>query len=177
MASLTWGKFMAGTIVVAALTAGVGIWYTQERAFYEPVSGEQAQLVLTSVATGQPEPFLATNVQAIDSASSPIRFRACFETTVTPDQLAASFVPAQNPEPLTAPGWFDCYDAVALASALASGQAQAFIAEKNIHYGVDRIVAVTQDGKGYVWHALNNCGEKAYDGTVIGEECPPRPQG
>ena len=47
---------------------------------------------------------------------------------------------------------------------------------KNIHFGVDRIVAITEDGKGYVWHALNNCGEKAYDGTVVGEECPPRPE-
>lgn len=77
---------------------------------------------------------------------------------------------------MTAPGWFNCYDAVAIAEALKSGQAQAFLGVKNIHYGVDRIVAVTSDGKGFVWHALNNCGEKAYDGTVVGEECPPRPE-
>jgi hypothetical protein len=35
---------------------------------------------------------------------------------------------------------------------------------------------VTDDGFGYVWHELNNCGHKAYDGTVVGEECPPRPE-
>ena len=47
--------------------------------------------------------------------------------------------------------------------------------QKNVHYGVDRIVAITDDGRGFVWHELNDCGEKAYDGTVVGEECPPAP--
>jgi hypothetical protein len=41
---------------------------------------------------------------------------------------------------------------------------------------VDRIVAVTDHGQGFAWHELNACGEKAYDGTVVGETCPPRPQ-
>ncbi len=172
------GKLLAIILVTCAVAAGAGMYYLQVYGFYYDVEPRPGQdVALLSAATGVPEPIAYDAFRAIDADSSPIRFRACFETTMTPDQLAASFVPAQNPEPLTAPGWFDCYDAVALASALASGQAQAFIAEKNIHYGVDRIVAVTQDGKGYVWHALNNCGEKAYDGTVIGEECPPRPQG
>ncbi|HBR38682.1 MAG TPA: histidine kinase, partial [Sulfitobacter pontiacus] len=39
----------------------------------------------------------------------------------------------------------------------------------------DRIVAITSDGRGYVWHELNDCGDKAYDGTVVGEACPERP--
>ena len=59
-------------------------------------------------------------------------------------------------------------------AALKSGKATAFLGQKNIHYGVDRIVAITQDGRGYAWQELNNCGEKAYDGTVVGEDCPPR---
>ena len=59
---------------------------------------------------------------------------------------------------------------------LEAGTAQAFIGQKNVDFGVDRIVAITQDGRGYVWHDLNHCGEKAYDGTVVGEECPARPK-
>ena len=53
------------------------------------------------------------------------------------------------------------------------GEGQAFLAQKNVHYGVDRIVAILPGGRGYVWHQLNNCGELAYDGTQIGEDCPP----
>ena len=56
-----------------------------------------------------------------------------------------------------------------------AGTALTFLSQKNIHYGVDRVVAITSDGRGYAWHELNDCGEKAYDGTVVGEECPPPP--
>ncbi|MEX0350012.1 MAG: DUF6446 family protein, partial [Paracoccaceae bacterium] len=79
-------------------------------------------------------------------------------------------------EPLTAPGWFDCYDALALAEALSAGKAQTYLAAKNIHYGGDRVIAITDDGRGYAWHVLNDCGRKAYDGTGVGEACPPRPE-
>ena len=50
--------------------------------------------------------------------SSPIRFRACFTTTLTPDEVAARFTPYPEAEPLTGPGWFDCYDADAIGDAL-----------------------------------------------------------
>jgi hypothetical protein len=78
-------------------------------------------------------------------------------------------------EPRNAPNWFDCFDAGKLTEVLENGRALTFLGQKNIHYGVDRIVAITDDGHGYVWHEFNNCGEKAYDGTVIGETCPERP--
>ncbi|MDA7966895.1 DUF6446 family protein [Ruegeria sp.] len=170
------GKLLSIILVVSAVAAGVGMYYLQVYGFYYEVEPQPGQdVALLAEGAEAPAPIAYTAFQAIDADSSPIRYRACFETTLTPDQMAG-YVPVENPEPLTAPGWFDCYDAVALAEALKSGQAQAFIGEKNVHYGVDRIVAITNDGKGYVWHALNNCGEKAYDGTVVGEECPPRPQ-
>ena len=170
------GKLLAIILVLAAAVAGAGMYYLQVYGFYydvEPQPGQDVSLVVEGTENPQPIPYSA--FQAIDADSSPIRYRACFETDLTAEDLAA-FRRVENPEPLTAPGWFDCYDAVAIAEALMSGQAQAFMGAKNIHYGVDRIVAVTSDGKGYVWHALNNCGEKAYDGTVVGEECPPRPE-
>ena len=170
------GKLLALILLLSAALAGGGMYYLQVYGFYYEVAPQPGQDVLL-LATGadQPQAIAYTAFQAIDADSSPIRYRACFETDLTPDQMTA-FTLVEDPEPLTAPGWFDCYDAPALADALKDGQAQAFMGAKNIHYGVDRIVAVTQDGKGYVWHALNNCGEKAYDGTVVGEECPPKPQ-
>lgn len=168
------GKLLAIILLVSALAAGIGMYYLQIYGFYYEVEQQSGQDVVLATADGT-APIPYTAFQAIDADSSPIRYRACFETDLTQEQMA-QFAPVENAEPLTAPGWFDCYDAVALAAALKSGQAQAFMGTKNIHYGVDRIVAVTQGGKGYVWHVLNNCGEKAYDGTVIGEECPPRPE-
>jgi hypothetical protein len=170
------GKLLALILVLSAVMAGVGMYYLQVYGFYydvEPQPGQDVALVVEGAEDSQPIAYSA--FQAIDADSSPIRYRACFETDLTIEDLAI-YQSVENPEPLTAPGWFDCYDAVAIADALKSGQAQAFMGTKNIHYGVDRIVAVTADGKGFVWHALNNCGEKAYDGTVVGEECPPRPE-
>ena len=61
-----------------------------------------------------------------------------------------------------------------LVHALRAGTALPFLGQKNVAFGVDRVVAITEDGRGYVWHELNDCGEKAYDGTIVGEECPGR---
>ncbi len=168
------GKLLAIILLVSAIVAGVGMYYLQIYGFYYDVEPSPGRDVLL-IQDDEPTPIPYSAFQAIDADSSPIRYRACFETELTLDEMQA-YQTVEDAEPLTAPGWFDCYDAVALADALKSGQAQAFLGAKNIHFGVDRIVAVTQDGKGYIWHVLNNCGEKAYDGTVIGEECPPRPQ-
>ncbi|MCA0906228.1 histidine kinase [Ruegeria sp. HKCCD6228] len=170
------GKLLAIVLLLSALVAGAGMYYLQIYGFYYEVEPQPGQDVVLMTDQGDaPVPITYSDFQAIDADSSPIRYRGCFETDLKPDQMAG-FIAVENPEPLTAPGWFDCYDAVSLGDALKSGQAQAFLSEKNIHFGVDRIVAITRDGKGYVWHALNNCGEKAYDGTVVGEECPKRPE-
>jgi len=171
------GKILVIILALCAALAGAGMYYLQVYGFYYSVDSNPGQdVMLTDVATLRPVPVDYDGFQAIDADSSPIRFRACFTTGLRPEELSGRFLSAESAEPLTAPGWFDCYDAVALARALASGQARAFIGQKNVHYGVDRIVAIDDAGKGYVWHALNNCGQKAYDGTVVGEECPPRPQ-
>lgn len=170
------GKFLVLILVLSTILAGAGMYYLQVYGFYYDVTPQPGEDVsLLAKGADAPEPIAYTAFQAIDADSSPIRYRACFDTDLSAEDLSA-YQPVENPEPLTAPAWFDCYDAVAIGDALASGQAQAFIGAKNVHFGVDRIVAVTTDGKGYVWHALNNCGEKAYDGTVVGEECPPRPE-
>lgn len=171
------GKLLAILLLLSAAVAGGGMYYLQVYGFYyevKPTPGKDVMLLVEGAE--EPSAISYAAFQAIDADSSPIRFRACFETDLALDELQTTFSEAEDVTPLTAPGWFDCYDAVALADALKSGHARAFIGQKNIHYGVDRIVAVTQDGKGYIWHALNNCGEKAYDGTVVGEECPPRPE-
>lgn len=171
------GKLLAIILLVSAATAGAAMYYMQIYGFYydvDPQPGQDVSLVPLGAET--PEPIAYTGFQAIDADSSPIRYRACFETDLGLDELSARYQVVEDAEPLTTPAWFDCFDELALADAISAGTARAYLGAKNIHFGVDRIVAVTEDGKGYAWHVLNNCGHKAYDGTVVGEDCPPRPQ-
>ncbi|MCL6284377.1 DUF6446 family protein [Ruegeria sp. 2012CJ41-6] len=171
------GKLLAIVILVSAAAAGGLMYYMQIYGFYYDVEPQPGRdVALLPIAGETPQAISYSGFRAIDADSSPIRYRACFETDQSLDELSAAFRAAEGAEPLTTPGWFDCFDEQALAEALSSGAARAYLGAKNIHYGVDRIVAVTKDGKGYVWHALNDCGRKSYDGTVVGEACPPRPE-
>ena len=156
------GKAVVIALLLSCLAGGVGIWYAQTRAFWERVDGP-VTLSLDGVPIG------ATGVDAIRSASSPLGFRACFTH-------AASFDPPArlDPAPTVAPGWFDCFDADAIAALVADGRATAATGVKNVAFGVDRVVALAEDGRGWAWHELNACGRKSYDGTVTGEECPDR---
>ena len=170
------GKFLAAFIVVCAAGAGAAIYYLQVYAYYEEVTLRPGLDVVLLPQTGEDSVAIVyDDFQAIDASSSPIRYRACFTTEVTRDELTQTFTVLQEQKPRIAPGWFDCFDAQALGAELEAGTATAFMSIKNISYGVDRIVAVTDQGNGYVWHELNNCGKKAYDGTVVGETCPDLP--
>lgn len=169
------GKFVGILIVVCALIAGAGLYYFQVYGFYRAVSAiPGADVKLVSLDTGQSQPIAYGDFQAIDADSSPIRYRACFTTTLSNATLGQTYVSLKNMTPRNGPGWFDCFDAKDIAEALKAGTAQTYLGDKNLSFGVDRIVAVMDDGRGFVWHELNECGEKAYDGTVVGEECPPR---
>ncbi len=170
------GKILAEIIVVSAIVAAAAMYYLQVYAFYEPVNAPDDGMVMTTYA-GSEERIIAKDFQGIDADSSPIRYRACFNTPHSVAMLTETFEIYAGAEPLTAPGWFDCFDAKAIAGELNAGQAVAFLSVKNIAYGVDRVIAVNSDGRAYAWHQLNNCGEKAYDGSAVGEECPKRELG
>ena len=168
------GQFLAGFTVFSALLAGGAMYYLQVYAFYEEVSAQGEDIRIVSLMSGEPEPILFENFQAIDGSSSPIRYRACFTTEMSHALLSETYVAFDNAEPRNAPGWFDCFDAEAIGAELEAGTALTFLSQKNFAYGVDRVVAITEDGRGYVWHELNDCGAKAYDGSPTGEACPPR---
>jgi hypothetical protein len=169
------GKIVGSAILAIAVLAGAALYYLQVYGFYRTVpDGTAAEIALVSAADGAAQPLAYSDFEAIDADSSPIRFRACFRTEARPAELAQRFTVMPDVVPRNAPYWFDCFDAAAIAAEIEAGTAQVFLGQKNVHYGVDRVVAVTEDGRGYVWHELNDCGEKAYDGTVVGEECPPR---
>ena len=149
------GKIIVTVMAGTAVVFGIAMYYLQVYAFYEELGADAVDLRLTSIGSGQPEAIDAAGVQAIDASSSPLRFRACFTTDQSREALSEEFVAYDDPEPLTGPGWFDCYDASTVGAALENGSATAYLAQRNIRDGVDRVVAVFDDGRAFVWHQLN----------------------
>lgn len=148
------GRLLGAFIVVTALISGVAIYYLQLYAFYDEVSAGDG-VRMTNMVTGQPEIVLYDSFEGIDADSSPLRYRGCFTTTMSFAMLTETFEPYEDATPLTAPGWFDCFDAVAIGTAIEQGEALAFLGERNIKDGVDRVVAIFPDGRGFAWHQLN----------------------
>ncbi len=172
------GKILAAFLLAAGVTAGAAMYYLQVYHFYEevPAAGED-DVHLTARAGGERESLPHADFEAIDADSSPIRYRACFTTDQRPDDLSETYEPYDDAEPLNAPFWFDCFDAQAIGDALEEGSAQAYLGQRDIEYGIDRIVAVTDDGRGYVWHQINRCGEVVFDGQPAPDGCPEPPEG
>ena len=172
------GKFLAILILVCALIGGGAMYYLQVYGYYDEIAASGPDDVqATLLTTGQPAPLPHSDFQAIDSDSSPIRYRACFRTDLTQDDLTATYQPYPGAVPLLAPKWFDCFDAREIGAALEEGRALAFMGTGNIRYGIDRIIAVMSDGRVFVWHQINRCGEVVFDGQPAPADCPPPPQG
>ncbi len=150
------GKLIGSFIVLVSLVFGAVLYWTQEYAYYTPVSTDGAVVTLMNVATGAPEPMAMSGFQGTDSDSSPIRFRACFQAQQSLATLTETFEVYDHPTPLNGPRWFDCYDAAQIGNALEHGQAVAFLSQKNIYDGVDRVVAVFPDGRAFAWNQLND---------------------
>ena len=172
------GKLLGIIIIMTALIAGVALYVFQIYAFYEPVKATgNADVQMTLLASDQPEPILYDNFEAIDADSSPIRYRACFTTSMSQPLLTETYKAYDKAVPNVAPGWFDCFNADEIGAALASGRALAFLGTENIHYGIDRVVAVMPDGRGFAWHQINHCGEVVFDGDPAPADCPPQQEG
>lgn len=150
------GKLVAGFIVLAAIVAGVGVYYTQEYAYYQPVvfTADNA-IKLTPLNSDTAEPIAVSDIQAVDATSSPLRFRACFTTKLDQSTLLKNYRTYDKALPLYAPSWFDCFDAKKIDDALTSGEAVAFLAQANIAPDIDRVIAVFRTGEAYAWHQVN----------------------
>lgn len=133
--------FILGLLAFTAVF-GVALWYFQTRAWYSEIDADTVLIAGTA--------YPVTDYRGIDAPTSPLKRRACFRL-----EAAIDAPPAPDPTPLVAPGWFDCFDAGALARALEAGEARAFVAERNEPQGIDRIVAVYPDGRAYEWRQLN----------------------
>lgn len=139
--------------MLTAVVAGAAMYYLQVYGYYQPVAA-RTEIEITTVG-GTIEPLLIEDFRGIDAESSPLRFRACFTVPVSLGTLTEAYAIAGDAVPLNGPTWFDCYDAAAIGAALDSGEAVAFVGQRDIRPGVDRIIAVFRDGRGFAWHQLN----------------------
>lgn len=154
---MTKGRILVVLIVGLTAAFGAALWWFVNYAYYEELD-DIALIVQRGDGVGFEVPLdpVENAVRAIDASSSPLRFRACF--TLPEEQAATLLADAfdyTDPTPLGAPGWFDCFDADAIGTALEAGEAQAFLIQRDITRGVDRVGALFPDGRGYAWHQLN----------------------
>lgn len=133
------------------------------------------QIALTRQDSGVAEALVLPDLQAIDATSSPIRFRACFTAPLSLTALRETYVPYEAAQPRIAPGWFGCFDAPRLGGDLQAGRAQAFLGVADVAYGIDLVVAVDAQGRGYAWHQINPCGEKVFEGDPAPRGLPVPP--
>lgn len=172
------GKFLASFIVTCGILAGGGMYYLQVYAFYEViVPNGSSDVVLTTQADSIAEPIVYSDFQAIDSNSSPIRYRACFQSFTTAAELSTMYKTIDDAVPLNAPGWFKCFKAKELGAKIEAGKAISFLAIENLVYGIDRVVTILPDGSGYSWNRINRCGGRAFDGKPLPVGCPLPPKG
>ena len=164
------GKILSLVILVAAAIGGAAMYYLQVFAYYERLP--EVSEITIATTDGGTTTLPVSNFEGIDADSSPIRYRACFDVLAGPSDLQAEPYPAAVPR--NAPFWFSCFDAEAIADQIDAGAAEVFTVARNIEFGIDRVVALTDDGRGYVWQEVNDCGDRAYDGTPLGDDCPPR---
>ena len=161
------GKLVAGGMVMIGVVAGAAVYYLQQYAYYVPATFTAGtEILLTPIESGVPEPILVQNIQGIDATSSPLRFRACFQTPMTQAMLTETYVSYTGAVPLIAPSWFECFDATEIGEALKSGEALAFLAQSQVAPQIDRVVAVFSDGRAYAWHQIAADSAAAYTGAA-----------
>lgn len=155
------GKVIVGGLVSMALIAGAGLWYSLQHGFYEEVSG------VTEISVrGQILPV--EEYRGIDGDSSPLKLRACLRTAWRiPDEPEARAEAA----PLTAPGWFSCYDAEQIARDLVAGRANVMAIAINEPFGFTTYLARYPDGRAFLWRQINACGEADFNGDDLPEGC------
>jgi len=159
------GKIISGGLVVFSVLFGIGLWYSQTRAYYYDVSATEI--------TAFGDAFPVADYRGIDADTSPLKMRACFSVdwVYTPSDEYADIA-----HPLQAPPQFDCFNAKQIDADISSGAAMAILVEDNAPYGFDRFIAQYPDGSAFMWRQINACGTAAFAGDPLPENCPPQPE-
>ena len=114
------GRLLMIGLIGFCVIFGASLWYFQTRGWYEPVES------LSSI-TIDGQVVEVEGYQGLDAASSPLKLRGCF--TMPASFVSAAAPVAERPDPLIAPGWFDCFDAKTISDDIAAGTALPLLAE------------------------------------------------
>ena len=149
------GKIVGTVLILSGLVAGIGLYYTQVYAYYGEVEEQAAaSITLQAAGTGGDRDLPVTDLVSVDKDSSPLGYRACFKVSNSLAMLTETYA-LIDAVPLEAPEWFDCFDADEIGLAIEEGRALTFLGQHEIRDGVDRVIAVFDDGRGFAWHQLN----------------------
>lgn len=172
------GRVVVIVLLLAGVISGGAMYYLQVWGLYDWLPAADRLTVATETGateTGATEmavtELAVTDFQGIDSASSPLRRRACFRL-----HAAEGLIDYPDPTPLNAPRWFRCFDAPAIDRDLSQGRASAYLVEADFVWGFDRVMAVYPDGRAYLWNQINACGRAHFDGRDLPPGCPPAPE-
>ena len=113
-------------------------------------------LTLEPLIGNTPERIDAAGLTALEDASQPLSLHGCFTTQMSFGLLTETFVVADTAEAVEIQGGLPCFNAENLNEDLHIGHAVAFWSKKNTKPGVDRVIAVYDDGSAFVWHQKNN---------------------
>ena len=123
----------------------VALFYFQNYAYYDPIDIKQ------NILLGKKR-YEISDYQGIDSKSSGLKLRECFIVHKLDDIDLPKY---KKPTPLTAPFWFNCFNAESITKDLADGKASAFLFKKEEFDGIDNVIAIYPDGTSYRWRQLN----------------------
>ena len=149
------GRIAVLILLISGLAAGVLLWVLQMFVEYESFEGAQDGFGPVLNISGQTNDLTMSNIEGIQGTSSPLKFRACFQVPMSPKELENLNRTYSMPIPITAPDWFDCYDATEIGADLENGLAKAFLIQQNIANGVDLVAALYPDGRGFAWRQIN----------------------
>jgi hypothetical protein len=163
------GNIFVVLLISFALVFGLTLWYFQNYAYYEQNSLNNVTLILLN--SGKEKLVKFNNIQSINSQTSPLKFRSCFELKTDGSSWVDKYRRYEKATPLRAPTWFKCFDVEKITSDLRSGFAKSYLSKENIVYGIDRVIAVYPNGLAYSWHQINECGSASFSGDALPKHC------
>ncbi len=140
------GKILVITLLSFSLVFGFILYYFQVFSYYSKVEGLDHIFV-------DGKKINVEQYYGLDSSISGLKLRGCFKVNV---EDFKSFKTYKKATPLQAPFWFNCFDNEKIQKSLENNNASAFLAKENELDGIDRIVAIYSDGRGYQWRQLNS---------------------
>lgn len=140
------GKILVISLVGFSFAFGFFVYYFQVFSYYSKVEGLDYIFV-------DGKKINVEQYYGLDSSISGLKLRGCFKVNI---EDFKTFKKYKKATPLQAPFWFNCFDNEKIQKSLEKNEASAFLAEENELDGIDRIVAIYSDGRGYQWRQLNS---------------------